>query len=218
MKHPFDLHDLILFLAQQNLPLSSQQQDRFENYLNLLHYWTRKQNLVSKSDIAHIVERHFLPSLFLCFCLPEKIDGSIIDIGSGGGFPGVLIKIMRPEQPITLLDSSRKKVLFLEEVCDQLALDCRVICERCENYNNHAAEQFQIAVARAVTSLDVLWMWAAPLLVEKGALYALKGGDCHQEIRKMKQINTRIEIKRPEETWVLKSSYMQQKCTVVLEK
>ena len=129
-----------------------------------------------------------------------------------------MIKIMRPEQSITLLDSSRKKVLFLEEVCDQLALDCRVVCERCENYNNHAAEQFQIAVARAVASLDVLWMWAAPLLVEKGALYALKGGDCHQEIRKMKQINTRIEMKMPEETWLLKSSYMQQKCTVVLEK
>jgi 16S rRNA (guanine527-N7)-methyltransferase len=218
VKHPFDFQEMFSFLAQRKIAISDSQKEKMIQYLKLLRYWTGKQNLVSKNDIAHIVERHFFPSLFFCISLPQKIAGPIIDIGSGGGFPGVLIKIMRPEQPLTLLDSSRKKVLFLEEVCDQLDLDCTIVCQRCEIYSHHASGEYHIAVARAVAALDVLWYWTEPLLVDKGALYAFKGGDCDREIAKLKRKKTRIEVKKPEKSWQLKSTYMQEKCIVVLEK
>ena len=218
MKHQFDLQQMFSFFIQQQIALSDSQKEKMTEYLVLLKYWSGKQNLVSKSDIDHIVERHFLPSLFLYFSLPQNVAGAIIDIGSGGGFPGVLIKIMCPEQPLTLLDASRKKVLFLEEVCDQLDLDCKVVCKRCEDYNHKAREEYHIAVARAVAALDVLWYWTEPLLDDKGALYALKGGDCDREMAVIKQKKISIDVKRPEKSWQLQSTYMQQKCIVVLEK
>lgn len=218
MKHRFDLEKLFSFFSLRQQPFSNSQKEKIKHFLLLLNDWSHRQNLISKGDMIHIVERHFFPSLFLYCSLPVKIDGSIIDIGSGAGFPGVLIKIMRPEQPITLLDSSRKKILFLEEVCDQLSLDCDIICERCEVYIHRAMGHYQLAVARAVASLDELWNWSKPLLTDKGALYALKGGNCDQEIAKVGGQNVPVRIHNPDKFWLKQSTYMQQKYIVILEK
>lgn len=218
MKHPLNLEKLFLFLDSQSIVLSDQQQDQFRKYQVLLKTWSRKHNLVSKKDIIHLVERHFLPSTFLSFCLPDIIDGKLIDIGTGAGFPGIVLKILRPEISLTLLDSSHNKVLFLEEACEQLALDCPIICQRCEEYNPKTFDGYHLAVSRAVARLDLLWKWSRHLIEDGGCLYAIKGGDYKQEIDELSVNNFKIEVITPDEDWLKASSYLNHKFILKLER
>jgi 16S rRNA (guanine527-N7)-methyltransferase len=217
VKHPFSLEKLFSFLDSQSIVLSDQQLDQFRKYLVLLKTWSRKQNLVSKKDIFHLVERHFLPSTFLSFCLPDIIDGKLIDIGTGAGFPGIVLKILRPDISLTLLDSSHNKVLFLEEVCEQLALDCPIICQRCEEYNPQTSEGYHLAVSRAVARLDLLWKWSRHLIEDGGCLYAIKGGDYQQEIDELSVNNFKVKVITPDGEWLKASNYLNYKNILKLE-
>ncbi len=217
MKHPFNLEKLFSFLDSQSIVLSDQQQDQFRKYLVLLKTWSRKQNLVSKKDIFHLVERHFLPSTFLSFYLPDIIDGKLIDIGTGAGFPGIVLKILRPDILLTLLDSSHNKVLFLEEVCEQLALDCPIICQRCEEYNPQTSDGYHLVVSRAVAGLDLLWKWSRHLIEDGGCLYAIKGGDYQQEVDELSVNNFKVKVITPDEEWLKASNYLNHKYILKLE-
>lgn len=218
MKHLFDLNDFFSFLSTQSLILSARQEEQFKKYQALLISWSRKQNLVSANDLNHLVERHFLSSAYGSVCLPEQFSGKIIDIGSGAGFPGIVLKILRPEMSLTLLDSSRKKVLFLEEVCDLLSLDCQVICQRCEAYELKQSDSFEIIVSRAVARLKVLWGWAGHLLQKGGQLYAFKGGDYREELDDLAGLNLRAEVLVPGPDWLNITDYLHEKYIIKLEK
>jgi 16S rRNA (guanine527-N7)-methyltransferase len=218
VKHPLNQEQLFSFLNTQSIVLSDYQRDQFRTYEKLLKLWSNKKNLVSKNDIFHLVERHFLPSALLSFHLPKSIHGKIIDIGTGAGFPGLVLKILRPEISLTLLDSSHKKVLFLEEVCEQLSLNCQIIGQRCEEYNSHASEKYLIAISRAVTNLDRLWIWAGPLIKTGGSLYAIKGGDYQREIDELSIENFKVNIITPDKDWTRISDYLNHKYIVKLEK
>jgi len=218
VKHPFSLEKLFSFFESQSIILSVQQQDQFKEYLSLIKSWSGKQNLVSRNDVFHLVERHFLPSAYLSLCLPEKIEGKIIDIGTGAGFPGVILKILRPEISLSLLDSSHKKVLFLGEVCDQLDLGCPIICQRCEEFAHQASDRYDILVSRAVARLNLLWKWSGHLICEGGHLYAFKGGDYQQELDDLAEYNLRSMVFMPDEEWLKASDYLQNKYIVKLEK
>jgi 16S rRNA (guanine527-N7)-methyltransferase len=194
------------------------QKDQFREYQKRIIYESEKQNLVSRNDITHLIERHFLPSAFLAKCLPEISVGKIIDIGTGAGFPGIILKIIRPQISLTLLDSSYKKVLFLEEVCDDLCLDCLVINQRCEDYNPESFEGFHIGVSRAVARLKLLWDWCNHLILPAGHLFAFKGGDYHQEIDDLSQYSLKSEIITPGEEWLEASEYLNHKYIIKLEK
>jgi 16S rRNA (guanine527-N7)-methyltransferase len=217
VKHPFNLEDLFSFLNSQSIVISEKQKDQFQIYLDLLKIWTRKQNLVSKKDIHHLIERHFFPSAFLAFSIAGKIDGKLIDIGTGAGFPGVILKIFKPDISLTLLDSSRKKVLFLEEVCEQLALDCPIIKQRCEKYTPQAADKFRIVISRAVANLDLLWRWSGHLIEKGGRLYAIKGGDYKREIDDLTVNHLKIEVLSPPKEWLMASNYLNHKYIIKLE-
>jgi 16S rRNA (guanine527-N7)-methyltransferase len=217
VKHLFDLEVLFSFLCSQSMDLSDYQKDQFMAYRDLLKVWSLKQNLVSTNDVSHLVERHFLPSALLARYLPESINGNLIDIGSGAGFPGVIVKIMRPEISLTLLDSSNKKVLFLEEVSEQLALKCPIICQRSEEYKPQASHKYQIVISRAVASLDLLWKWSGHLIKSGGCLYAIKGGDYQREIDGLSLNNLAVEVIVPDEDWLGISNYLNHKYIVKLE-
>jgi len=217
VEHLFDLKVLFSFLRSQSINLSDYQKDQFRVYRDLLKVWSLKQNLVSKNDISHLVERHFLPSALFAHYLPASINGKIIDVGSGAGLPGVIVKIIRPEISITLLDSSHKKVLFLEEVCEQLALECPIICQRSEEYRPHASEKFYIVISRAVASLDLLWRWSGHLIESGGYLYALKGGDYQCEIDDLSQDSLTVEVIVPNGEWLRISNYLNHKYIIKLE-
>jgi 16S rRNA (guanine527-N7)-methyltransferase len=218
VKHRKDLEGLYRFLSSVEIVADEKQREQFWLYLELLEKWSSKQNLVSKNDVPHLVERHFVPSLYLSTCLPKKIKGPIMDLGSGAGFPGVLIKIIRPDIQITLLDSSRKKTLFLQEVCEQLGLDVDIVCGRCEDYWGEWQEKYQIVIARAVARLKVLLGLATPLLVNGGRLFTIKGLDFEEEVKEIEDYRRQIEIYKPNAFWLDYVNYLQDKYVIDVER
>jgi len=217
VKHRFNLEELFSFLSTQSIVLSDKQQNQFISYHNLLKIWSRKQNLVSKMDVSHLIERHFLLSTLFSFYLPEIINGKLIDIGTGAGFPGVVCKILRPEISLTLLDSSHKKVLFLEEVCEQLALNCPIKCLRSEEYIPQAPEKYLFVISRAVARLNHLLKISGHLIKSGGYLYTIKGGDYQQEIDELSNKNIKVEVITPNLEWLRISKYINNKYMIKLE-
>jgi 16S rRNA (guanine527-N7)-methyltransferase len=218
VKRQFNLEKLFLFLDSQSIVLSNHQQDQFNRYEELLKVWSKKQNLVSKRDISHLIEHHFLPSALFSYYLPETFTGKLLDIGSGAGFPGVILKILRPKVSLTLLDSSYKKVLFLEEVCERLALDCQIICQRSEKHDLQTSEKYPILVSRGVARLEILWNISGHLIKPGGFLYALKGGNFQQEIDELSDKTIKVKVIAPEAEWLKTTNYLDNKYMIILEK
>jgi 16S rRNA (guanine527-N7)-methyltransferase len=142
----------------------------------------------------------------------------VIDIGSGAGFPGVVLKIARPDLNISLLDSSRKKVIFLREVCEQLQIRCPVVCQRSEKYQQEAVGQFDLVISRAVGTLFDLWKVSCGLLKKGGMIYVLKGGDLRSEIEEAEKENIIIRKILPAPPWTKFSHYLENKFIVTMEK
>ncbi|NOZ60088.1 MAG: 16S rRNA (guanine(527)-N(7))-methyltransferase RsmG [Calditrichaeota bacterium] len=182
-------------------PGSAFQISRFARYYQLLQQWNQRTNLISRSDTAHIVEHHFAESLaiFADFFVPNK--GKMLDVGSGGGFPGIPIAILRPELEVFLNESKRMKALFLKEVAEGLDLkNVRVIMDRCENLRreDNLVHSFDFVVTRAVAKLAVVFGWTKALLKKEGFFIAWKGGDVNSEIEELKQ-NHLIETVKSKE-------------------
>ncbi len=169
--------------------LDARQRDQVAGYIELIEHWNERTNLVSRQDVRRIVSRHLRESFW--FCLPDILDRAetVLDLGSGAGFPGVAMKILQPGLRLTLLDSRKMKARFLTEAVRHLGWpDAQVYCERAENLPAlHPGLTFQLIVCRAVAKLDQLWLWSAPLLDQGGRLAALKGGDLEVEIGQLKK-------------------------------
>jgi 16S rRNA (guanine527-N7)-methyltransferase len=136
---------------------------------------------------------------------------SILDLGSGGGFPGIIIQIIYPESRMVLLDSIRKKTLFLDEICRNLSLPAEVVCDRIESYLMSNREMFDFIVCRAVAKIDRLWPWAQQLLKPGGYLLAMKGGNCSEELSWLQNRKVRYEQIRPTRKWISFSSFLNDK-------
>jgi 16S rRNA (guanine527-N7)-methyltransferase len=217
VKHPFSLQRFFLFLSSQSIDISDKQKDQFNKFHQLIKTRAKIQNLVSKNDLWYLVERHFLTSALLVTCLPGKIKGKMIDIGTGAGFPGIILKILKPEISLSLLDSSRKKVLFLEEACEQLGLNCPIINQRCEEYFPPTSERYTVVISRAVARLNILWKWCEHLMVSHGNLYAFKGGEYKKELAELHPYTLKSEIIVPDKKWLEISEYLKQKFIIKLE-
>jgi 16S rRNA (guanine527-N7)-methyltransferase len=155
-------------------------------YAHLLLTWNRRTNLIARGDEQILVPRHIGESLSFVTCR-EIIPGALVlDLGSGGGLPGIAIKILRRDVRVVLLEAQRRKVLFLQEAIEALKLEgVRALCARAEALAVLPEWQGRCdaVVARGVTNLCTLWSWAAPLLAPQGVLVTLKGGDIGAEVR-----------------------------------
>lgn len=164
--------------------LSDEQAAQFDRYEALLRTWSGRVRLVSRGDRDKIRERHFIDSLRVTPFLPcGKI--SLLDLGSGAGFPGVPVKIARPEVKVVLLESARMKGLFLNHLAGELSLDgLSVLTERAEAACERARHRgrYDIVTARAVGSLRVLWRLSSGFLKKDGELLALKGPGALREV------------------------------------
>ncbi len=186
--------------------LDEVKRDRLARFVDLLLEWNRRINLVSRRDSENIWESHILHSLSPLFMLDIPSGVSILDLGSGGGFPGIPIAIMRGDVRVTLLDSIQKKVRVLEDIVAALGLSAvRVVGGRAEDVGRDGgyAGSFDAVIARAVAPLADLIRWSEPFLRrtagpssrrkrgEAGShpefsfpyLLALKGGDLSHEIQ-----------------------------------
>lgn len=175
------------------IPLSTLQLEQFWNYLVLLQKWNRVINLTGLRSCKEIIVKHFLDSLTPLPYLPE--EGGILDLGSGAGFPGLPIAICRPNQSVTLIDASTKKVNFLKEVARHLNLrNTRVI----QGYLGKAplplleSIQFDIITARAIGKLKELLGGVSDYLPFGGKLMLMKG---RQGLKEMADLEVEIQKK-----------------------
>lgn len=154
------------------------QLEQLSAYCDLLRDWNRRVNLVSRKDIDRLIAHHLLPSLLPLRLVDIKQDAWLLDIGSGGGLPAVPISIMRPDLQILMVDSIRKKTLFLKAAIDTLELrQASVINSRIEvlQENPDFQQKFDLVTARAVTTVNQLMDWAIPFCKPKGFYLFWKG-------------------------------------------
>ncbi len=179
--------DMILLQQQAGrlgIDLNSQQLSQFEIYKNELLDWNTRTNLISESSAQEIITRHFLDSLTAVQFITQP-QAVIIDIGSGAGFPGLPLKIARPNLKIYLLESNRKKVSFMKHIIRLLQLSsAHVLHDRVENIirQNSWKEKFDILISRAAFKLDELVKLGDFFLSPAGQLIAWKGPNVEKEL------------------------------------
>jgi 16S rRNA (guanine527-N7)-methyltransferase len=164
--------------------------DQFGIHAFELIKWTRKTSLTAISDPLEIGVKHFLDSIAPAPFIPPH--AALLDIGSGGGFPGIPLKIMIPSLSVTLIDASRKKVSFLKHVIRMLGLDnieaCHVRAEdlsRDRIFNN----TYDVIVSRALSSMVKFVQMSLPLLAKDGFIIAMKGKITDMEIESMRSLS-----------------------------
>lgn len=180
-------HDMTLLgdgCSQMGLVLDDAKADQFGQYLSMLVEWNEKFNLTAITDPRDIIIQHFLDSISV-LGLGFMTDGmSILDMGTGAGFPGIPIKIMLPDTKLVLVDAVQKKTVFLSEVVKELKLnDVEVIHGRVEDLGREAGrrEAFDAVVSRAVAELRVLLEYCFPFIRTGGYFAAYKGPAAAEE-------------------------------------
>ena len=177
-----------------NIDISSDQLCKFDKYYNMLIEKNKVMNLTAITEKDEVIVKHFVDSIALIPYLKDmnilsNNELSIIDIGTGAGFPGIPLKIMLPDIQITLLDSLNKRVGFLNEVISELGLTkVNAIHGRAEDYalDNKYRENFNICVSRAVANLSTLSEYCLPFVEKDGYFISYKAGDCEEEINNSK--------------------------------
>ena len=163
--------------------LSSQQAEQFLQYKDILKEWNEKINLTAIEDDEEIVIKHFVDSLSILPMIPKKPGQKLIDVGTGGGFPGIPVKLLRSDVKVTLLDSLDKRIKFLNEVVGLLGLkEITAVHGRAEEFGVKPdyREKYDIAVARAVANLAVLLEYCLPFVKVGGVFIAMKGSNTEE--------------------------------------
>ncbi len=138
-------------------------------------------NLLSQRALEELESRHIAESLAFANLLPG--GGRVLDLGTGGGFPGMVVAIARPDLHVTLLDSTSKKIAFLQDFAAEHEISVETLDGRAEDLQSAHARTFDVVTARAVAPLERLVGWALPFLRPNGALYAIKGERWREELQ-----------------------------------
>ena len=167
-----------------NVLLNEEQLDKFYKYMNLLLEWNEKMNLTAITDEDGIILKHFVDSLTVLEYLKDA--KSIIDVGTGAGFPGIPISIMNSDKTIVLMDSLNKRINFLNDVVQKLNLDnVRTVHSRAEDLgqNNMHRQKYDVVISRAVANLTTLAEYMLPLTKIGGMCICMKGQEIVDEIK-----------------------------------
>lgn len=177
--------------------LSAEQQEKFRLLELLYRGWNEKINVISRKDIDHLYERHVLHSLAIAKFISFQKGSKILDVGTGGGFPGIPLAIFFPDAQFHLADSIAKKINVVENVADKLALK-NVTAEKTRVESLKGS--FHFIVSRAVAPAKTIYEWTRHLIVagdgpdsNSGWIF-LKGGDLNEELRGLKRPFTKISI------------------------
>ena len=181
MNFPIEL--IIPKLKDRGIEIDDTAAKRLDKYAEMLCEWNEKINLTAITDPEGVVIKHFLDCALL-LCHTELPKGAkVIDVGTGAGFPGMVLKILHPDIKLTLLDGLNKRLIFLNEVAKELELDVQTVHLRAEEAGKKAEfrERFDLVTARAVAELRTLYEYCLPLVKIGGVFCAMKGPSAEEE-------------------------------------
>ena len=180
-------------LNKLGITLDDDRLAKLEKYFELLVEWNNHMNLTGITEKEDVYLKHFYDSLTLFKSIDLNSVETLCDIGTGAGFPGLVIKIAFPNIKVTLVDSLNKRINFLNEVIKELGLkDIEIISTRAEEYSIKNREIYDVVVARAVASLPILLEYSTPLVKVGGYFIAMKGNN--DEVGELKDIYKKLNI------------------------
>ena len=159
------------------LTLSREQYEKLSIYAEFLVEYNEKVNLTAITEPMEILRKHFIDSILLTKYVDIPLNSTLIDVGTGAGFPSVPIKIYRPDIKITLLDSLNKRIDYLKQLCEKLEIDAEFIHGRAEDFSKKEEyrEKFDFSCARAVANMALLSELCIPFVKQNGCFVAMKG-------------------------------------------
>ena len=179
--------ELIEKAKKVNIEIDNKKEEQFYNYMKLLLEWNEKINLTAITEQNDIILKHFIDSITINKYIEQS--NSIIDIGTGAGFPGIPLKIMNQNKKITLVDSLNKRINFLNEVCKEISLEnIQCIHARAEELASDLEyrENYETVVSRAVARLNVLIEYMLPFVKKGGLCICMKGPNIDGELEEAK--------------------------------
>ncbi len=184
------------FLLSRDINVSTSQLEQLEKFMEMTLITNEKFNLTAIKDIESFWEKMILDSALGLFDL-DLSNKKVIDVGTGAGFPGVVLKILQPTSDITLLDSTKKKIDYLSEYSKANNLGLKCVTSRAEDFAKSHREQFDFAYARAVAALPILLELIIPMLKVGGTFIAMKGpgveGELNLSNNAMKKLGCRLQ-------------------------
>lgn len=179
---------IIKYFKGLNIEIDTERAEKLIIYKNLLVEWNKVMNLTGITQDKEVVIKHFADSI-TPLNIVDFENKSVIDVGTGAGFPGLPLKIVCPSIELTLLDSLKKRLNFLEEVCSKTETAAKFVHGRAEDMgqDENYREKFDIAVSRAVAPLNILAELDMPFVKTGGYMLALKGPSAYEEIENSKK-------------------------------
>lgn len=186
----YDFTNFQTILSQWEIPFSALQQEQLTTYYEMLVEKNKVMNLTGITEFEDVLEKHFLDSIAVARYVDLTKEVSVIDLGTGAGFPGMPLKILFPNLKMTLADSLNKRLLFLNEVIDSLGLEgVTTVHGRAEDLamNANYREQYDYCVSRAVANLSSLSEYCLPFVKLGGSFISYKSGEIEKELSAAKK-------------------------------